>query len=265
MADQLLALVRDYGLAQADEPVARLDAMNPKWRELFPLPLDIKTGSELLNGLLKTATTRSKNRSKGSGGWNCRHFWHEAQPETLKVQVSMPAEVVFRLEMQPSTTRFELAIVEGEQTIADLGPGYAVVDHGVARIRLRQREVMGRRRDCTAPLSLVAMAGGMVIASLSIEVSAVALGEVPLGFEPVNDRWQLCGQASFNSASEELLLVLPPNSRLALVESTNDASISEMPAFCSLYTVKVRGKRHSYKSSVRSCIGYAQGMRPVWA
>jgi len=242
MADQLVSLVRDYGLVQDGEPVARLDAMNPKWRELFPLPLDNETGTELLNGLLKTATVESRKRRKASGGWACRHLWHEAQPDVLKVQVSLPGEVVFQLAAQPSTTRFELAIVEGGEAIANLGPGYAVVDNGAARIRLRQREVMGRRRDCTAPLSLVAMAGGMVIASLPIEHSAVALGEVPVGFEPVDDRWQVCGQASFNSASEELLLVLPADSAVTQVDESCDAAISEMPSVCSLHALKVQGR-----------------------
>ncbi|MDV7211465.1 STY4851/ECs_5259 family protein [Azotobacter beijerinckii] len=263
MADQLVALVRDYALTQADEPVARLDAMNPKWRELFPLPLDNETGSELLNGLLKTATAESKKRRNESGGWTCRHFWHEAQPEALKVQVSMPAEVVFRLAMQPSTTRFELAIVEDGQTIVELGPGYAVLDNGAARIRLRQREVMGQRRDCSAPLSLVAMAGGMLIASLPIEGSAVALGEVPVGFEPVNDRWQLCGQASFNTGSEEVLLVLPADSVLSMVGQDDDASITDMPPVCSVRTVKVQSKvqlQVEGEEQYRICTGHSAGM-----
>lgn len=242
MADQLVSLVRDYGLVQADEPVARLDAMNPKWRELFPLPLDNQTGSELLNGLLKTATVEGGRRRKVSGGWACRHYWHEAQPSELKVQVSLPAEVVFQLTMQPSTTRFELSILEGEAAIANLGPGYAVVDNAVARIRLRQREVIGRRRDCSLPLSLVAMAGGMVIASLSIENSTIALGEVPVGFEPLNDRWQFCGQASFNCAGEELLLLLPANSELLHEEDVGDASITDMSSVLALRTLKVQGK-----------------------
>lgn len=241
MADQLVALVRDYGLAQADEPVVRLDGMNPKWRELFPLPLDNDTGSELLNGLLKTATAEGKRRRRESGGWACRHFWHETLPDVLKVQVSMPEEVVLRLTMQPSTTRFELAIVEDGRVIAELGPGYAIVDNGMARIRLRQREVMGARRDCSSPLSLVAMAGGMLIATLSIEGSTVALGEVPLGFEWVNDRWRLCGQASFNVSSEELLLVLPADSKLNIGQD-DVAIIIDMPQVCSLQTVKVQGK-----------------------
>ncbi|KQB53692.1 hypothetical protein AQS70_09600 [Pseudomonas endophytica] len=242
MADQLVSLVRDYGLGQAAEPVARLDAMNPKWRELFPLPLDNQTGSELLNGLLKTATVEDGKRRKESSGWACRHFLHEAEPNVLKVQISLPAEVVFQLAIPPSTTRFELTILEGGEAIARLGPGYAVVDKGAARIRLRQREVMGRRGDCSLPLSLVAMAGGMVVASLPIENSTVALGEVPVGFEPVNDRWQLCGQASFNSLSEDLLLVLPPDSALGQVDDPGDVSITEISSVLALRTFNVQGK-----------------------
>lgn len=265
MTDQLVALVRDYGLAQADEPVARLDVMNPKWRELFPLPLDNETGSELLNGLLKTATDEGKKHRMESGGWSCRHFWHEAQPQMLKVQVSMPAEVVFRLAIPPSTTRFDLAIMEGGQTIVDLGPGYAVVDNGAARIRLRQREVIGHRQDCTAPLTLVSMAGGMVIASLPIEGSTVPLGEVPVGFEPVNDRWQLCGQASFNTASEELLLVLPADGVLSMVGPSDNVDIIDMPEVCSLRAMKVQGKaqlRIEGEDFYQIRTGYANGTCP---
>ncbi|MBO3277444.1 STY4851/ECs_5259 family protein [Pseudomonas schmalbachii] len=263
MVDELVALVRNYGLSQVDEPVARLDALNPKWRELFPLPLDNETGSELLNGLLKSATIEGKKRRPNATGWSCRHFWHEAQPDVLKVQVSMPGEVVFRLTTQPSTTRFELAIVEDGQVIAELGPGYAVVDNGVAHIRLRLREVIGKRRDCSAQLSLVAMAGGMLIATQPIEGSAVALGEVPLGFEPVNDRWQLCGQASFNTAGEELLLVLPDGGKLSIAAEGEEAVFSDMAPAFSLHTVKVQGKAQVQIESgelYRIRTGHAAGM-----
>lgn len=263
MADQLVSLVRDYGLVQADEPVAHLDAMNPKWRELFPLPLDNETGNELLNGLLKTATVESRRRRKELGGWGCRHFLHEAQLDALKVQVSMPAEVIFKLAVQPSTTRFELAIVEGGRSIASLGPGYAVIDNGTARIRLRQREAMGVRHDYASSLSLVAIAGGMVIASIPIEGSAVALGEVPVGFEPVNDRWQLCGQASFNIANEELLLVLPANNTLSQIDDSGEACITETSSVCSLPTLKVQGKaqlRVDCEEFYRIRTGHSVGM-----
>lgn len=243
MVDELVALVRNYKLAQADEPVVDLDSQNPRWRELFPLPLDNETGSEFLNGLLKTATIEGKRRRRDTRGWSCRHLWHEDQPDVLKVQISMPEEVVFHLTAQPSTTRFELVIAEEGYVIADLGPGYALVDNGVAHIRLRLREVIGKRRDCTIPLSLVAMAGGMQFATLPIKDSVVALGEVPIGFEPTNDLcWQLCGQASFNMAGEDLLLVLPDSGSLSIPHYCEEAIYSDIPPALSRRTVKVQGK-----------------------
>lgn len=243
MADQLLALVRDYSLEQVSEPVAHLNAQNPKWRELFPLPLDNETGSELLNGLLKTATSERKRHSRAAGAWACLHFWQEGQPDILRVQVSLPAEVRFSLSATPSTTRFELALMEAGQVIAALGPGYAVVDGAVATIRLRQREVMAKRSDVSSPLSLVAIAGGMVIGAIPIRGSIVALGEVPIGFEPANNRWQLCGQASFSTGSEDVLVVLPPESTVKELErGEGEVGISPMPGVCWCSAIRVRGK-----------------------
>ncbi|MCM2971796.1 STY4851/ECs_5259 family protein [Larsenimonas suaedae] len=242
MADRLVSLVRDYDLAQVQEPVARLNAMSPQWRELFPLPLDNETGTELLNGLLKTATVETRRRRKSFGGWSCHHIWHDTNPDELKVHISMPPEVVFHLSSQPSTTRFELAIFEEDTVLAGLGPGYAQIDQGVARIRLRLREVIAVRRDCSVPLSLVAMAGGLILGSLPIEGSAVGLGEVPVGFEWNEDRWKLCGQASFSTPSEEVLVVLPVDGGLQTIDGSSEAQLIGEPTIRALPVLKVRGK-----------------------
>ena len=262
MTDQLVALVRDYTLIQTSEPVARLDAMNPKWRELFPLPLDNQTGNELLNGLLKTATEEGKKQRKPANGWACRHFWDEGLPDVLKVQLSMPAEVAFRLEVPASTTRFELEIFEGEKAIASIGPGYATVDNGLARIRLRQREVIARRQDCTAQLHLVALAGGLVMASLPIEASSVALGDAPLGFEQGDGRWQLCGQASFTTAKADLMLVMPLGASISVAEGTGEAIIAEASAICGLPSVRAQGRGQlqvQCEDSYRIRLGHTAG------
>lgn len=243
MADRLVALVRDYNLAQTNEPVTKLDAVHPKWRELFPLPLDNETGTELLNGLLKKATAERKVRRGGVRGWSCEHFWNEVQPDELLANISLPEEIVFNLITQPSTTRLNLTITEGNQAIAQLGAGYATVEDKSARIRLRQREVGCRRRILDAQLNLVVTDGGITIATVPIQGSVIALGEVPLGFELKNNRWQLCGQASFNTAAEELLLCLPENSEVNVIESTDDIAFSEVLKICSLRTVKLLGKK----------------------
>lgn len=242
MADTLVALVRDYELAQAIEPVQHLDNAYPSWRASFPLPLDNETGSELLNGLLKAATNESKKRSRFGSSWSCRHYWSADDSESLNVQISLPAEVSLRLTSQPSTTRFDLAIVEDNKIIAALAPGYALVDNGIARIRLSIREATGKRRDCREQLYLVAMVGGVQVASMPVERSAVALGEVPLGFERVGESWVLAGQASFNVTSNELMLILPENSQSPMTEPECNVVISDMSPAFSLRTMCVQGK-----------------------
>lgn len=267
MADQLLGLVRDYRLEQVNEPVAYLDVQNPTWREFFPLPLDNQTGSDLLNSLLKTATDEGSRQNQATGGWACRHFWSESQPEILRVQVSMPAEVIFKLTSQPSTTRFELVLVEAGNTIAVLGPGYAVVDGGTAKVRLRQRDIMSKRRNPSASLCLLAMAGGTIIGSIPISASAIALGEAPLGFIPIDDSWQLCGQASFNVEDEQLLIALPPESEFNDTNRENITHIVDGPDVCSFKSIKVQGKANlqimcgeSYRVRTGHATGAALGL-----
>lgn len=244
MVERLVALVRDYGLDEAPDPVAKINALNPKWRELFPLPLDDTTGSKLLTGLLKTATDEGSKRRKGIGGWKCVHFWDERHPDALVARVTVPGLVNLRLTIPPTSTRFELALAEGEQVIAPMGAGYAqILDDGLAaRVRVRTTEVVARRRRCDAPLSLLVLIGGAPVASLPIPGSTVALDEAPVGFEPVADRWQLCGQATFSATGTEVLLALPANSKLVVPDQPGTIELEEGPSICNLHTVSVRGK-----------------------
>jgi hypothetical protein len=238
MADELVSLVRLYDLSTSLDPVMTLETKNPNWRQSFPIPLDDETGSELLNGLLKAASKESITRKSASNGWNSKHFWTEEQPEFLKVQVSMPAEVIFSLNCQAPTTRFDIAIAEGDRPIVDLGAGHALIENNKAKVRLRKREVIFNRRNYDTDLFLVAMAGGMIIASIRIENSSVSFGEVPIGFECINERWVLCGQASFSAKSEEVLIVLPDEVH---ADSFSQIAIAG-PIVCSKSSIKVIGK-----------------------
>lgn len=263
MADRLVALVRNYALDQAPDPVSRISTLHPKWREEFPLPLDDATGSDLLVGLLKTATAEGGKRRKRAGGWKCTHFWAEREPDALTARVTLPNELELALAQAPSTTRFELALAEGTQIVAQLGTGYAeLVDSGKrARLRLRQTESVLKRRQSAASLNLVAMIGGAIVGSNPIPNSAVALGESPVGFERANDRWQLCGQASFGISGDELLLVLPPKTELEASELQADVQITAAPSICSLPTIRICGSgelRVRAEDSYRICMGVAQ-------
>lgn len=96
--------------------------------------------------------------------------------------VSLPDEVSFPVTSEPSTTRFELAICEDGEEVSGLGPAYASLENRQATVRLRKSEVRFVRQNPSAGLSLVARAGGMIVGSIKLDDSEIAIGEVPLTF-----------------------------------------------------------------------------------
>lgn len=244
MADRLVELVQDYALDRAADPVARVNDLNPKWREQFPLPLDDATGSQLLTGLLQTATDEGTKRRKRVDAWKCVHFWDEREPSVLTTRITLPNQVELDLRDRPATTRFDLALVEDGQPIARLGAGYGEIigDGHRVRIKVRCTEAVVKRQHPSAALSFVLLAGGSVAALALVPASAVALDEAPVSFEPSSDRWQLCGQASCRAAGTEVLIALPSNGGPVPTEPQEGVEVADGPSICGLRALRVCGK-----------------------
>lgn len=136
MAEQLVSLVQIYDLSNHTEPVKELERVHPKWRDSFPVPLDDDTGTSFLNGLLRTASTESKPRLQKNKTTLCQFLWSENHPEAVQALISLPEELSFSIDIEPSTTRFELAIYEDGNEIASLGPAYATLSNSQAKIKV---------------------------------------------------------------------------------------------------------------------------------
>ncbi|SMQ92844.1 Uncharacterised protein [Raoultella ornithinolytica] len=215
MAEQLVSLVQIYDLSNHTEPVKELDRVHPKWRDSFPVPLDDDTGTSFLNGLLRTASTESKPRLQKNRTTLCQFLWSENHPEALQSLISLPEELSFSIDSEPSTTRFELAIYEDGSEITSLGPAYATLSNSQAKMRVRKREIKFFRKKPAASLFIVARAGGMLIGSRLLEGSEVAVGDVPLVFVFDKSEWLLQGQASCSVRGSHVLIVLPKDGCLA--------------------------------------------------
>lgn len=87
-------------------------------------------------------------------------------------------------------------------------PAYASLENRQATVRLRKSEVRFGRQNPSAGLSLVARAGGMIVGSIKLDDSEIAIGEVPLTFIVDADQWLLQGQASCSVRSSDVLIVL---------------------------------------------------------
>lgn len=236
MADELVAIVHLYGLDTKDEPVLELDAVNPKWRERFPIPLDEETGTKFLNNLLGLAVPPGP-RGGVERNWNCTHFFTNQSSDALQSEISFPKEVTFNLDAEPPSCRLELAIFEAEKQLVSLGVGYAVLDDMRARVRLKHKLVRCKRQSPGDALTLAALYGGAKLAEIPIQNTAVAAGEVPLGFELVDDHWQLCGQASFKTKCADVLLLLPSGSELEIDKGV----FTEREQCLGCHTVNVQG------------------------
>ncbi|MEY0444898.1 STY4851/ECs_5259 family protein, partial [Providencia rettgeri] len=166
MAEQLISLVQTYELSNHSEPVKELDRVHPKWRDSFPMPLDDETGTSFLNGLLCTATVETKPRLQKNKTTICNFFWSEQHPDEIHAHIFLPNELMFAISSEPSTTRFELAVYEGDEEVTSLGPAYASLEKMQATVRLRKSEIRFVRQHPIASLSLVARAGGIIVGKI---------------------------------------------------------------------------------------------------
>ena len=237
IAEKLSSLVLLYNLSNYTEPVKQLDKVHPKWRDEFPMPLDDETGTHFLNGLLCTASVETKSRLQKNKGTGCQFYWSENHPDQIRAIVSLPDKLSFPIISEPSTTRFELAIYEDGDEVANLGPVYATLENAHASVRLRKSQSIFSRHEPSSSLSLVARAGGMIVGAIKLDDSEIPVGEVPLTFVADEGRWLLQGQASCSVRNSDVLIVLP---REKTTLSGYEASLSTV-TILGLKTLIVKG------------------------
>ncbi|WP_312022976.1 STY4851/ECs_5259 family protein [Atlantibacter subterraneus] len=239
IAEKLSSLVLMYNLNNYTEPVKQLNIVHPKWRDEFPMPLDDETGTHFLNGLLCTASVETKSRLQKNKGSGCQFYWLENYPHQIQAIISLPDEISFPIISEPSTTRFELAIYEDGEEIASLGPAYASLENAYAKVRLRKNESRFIRRQPTVSLSIVARTGGMIVGSIKLEDSEIAVGEVPLTFVDDKERWLLQGQASCSVRNSNVLIALPKEETTI----SGYAGIPDTVSLLGLKTLSVYGRQ----------------------
>ena len=218
MTEQLRFLVSVHGLDSASDPVEFLSEHDPQWRERFPIPLDQDLGTEFLNSLLQTASDEGR-RWRRTGALCCKHIWQEGKADGLVSLVVVPAEVTVPLAHAPTSSRLEVEILEGTEPRLRMGAAFADLGQpGHARLRMRSGERTIKRQSPTRSLFLVVSAGGLQVGRIEIPDSAIPLGEVPVGLARGEEVWRVCGQASFRTEDQDVLVVVPEGVSLQAVE-----------------------------------------------
>lgn len=237
MVERLVSFVQLYGLESKADPARELDRLNPLWRDDFPIPLDDETGAAFLRGLLNSATQETKRVTRRAARLTCIHY---LQPHnaTIYTEITLPESITFALDKMISVSRLELGLFEGDKQVAHLGVGYAQFKDHKAVLNVRPQAVECPRKSPSESLYFVAMQGGLVLSKLLIEHSSVELGEIPLGFDLVHEKWRLVGHASFASRTAELMLLLPESAEIEMVEG----ELTEAPLVVGYRTQMLTGE-----------------------
>ncbi|QUM81406.1 hypothetical protein HWV01_14485 [Moritella sp. 5] len=219
MAEKLIRLASSFELEKQDDPSTYLDNKSPHWRSQFPLPLNEKEGADFLNGLLRVATNEAKLPKYANSALACTHLLSIAN-QVIKTQVHLPNNIKFNItKQQLSTTRVELAIFEGDTQIAHLGTLYSQFDGEMVTLRIPRSGMEIKRHTVSSELHLVVMQLGQTLDRKLLPVSALDIGESPIGFIEKDGEWHYAGQASFSTKANELLVILPADSKCELENS----------------------------------------------
>ncbi len=214
MVEQLDSLVYRFGLDKEKNPAGYLDSHYPRWREIFPLPLEDATGSAFLSQLLTRATDEVRKSVEVRQKLVCRHYLSFAN-QAIYTEITLPASCIFDISKQQlSSSRIELAIFEGDKQIASLGTGFALFEQEKTTIRMRLPKVRVKRENSESELYLVAMQAGCRLADIRLKASSVDVGDSPLTVIKENDLWRLLSQASLQTKHTKVVILLPVSAKV---------------------------------------------------
>ncbi|MGL6259774.1 STY4851/ECs_5259 family protein [Vibrio sp. WXL210] len=213
MAELLLRLTDEYNLQQQEQPANHLDTHLPNWRDLFPIPLDVDTGSEFLTGLLTSASVQRKDKSQQTKRIICRQ--RLANNDNLgfvaQIKLMKATPMPFKREALINS-RVELFIQEGNRVIAELGIGHTTFEGETTKVILRTPACEFRRQAIEQDLYLVVLQAGVELHREEIANSDLAVNEMPIVLKSDGEHDWVVGQGSVNVKADQLKAILSKGS-----------------------------------------------------
>lgn len=215
MAEQLIHLVEVHQLDKTDNPANFLSENYPKWREVFPLPLESSVAEQFLNQLLVTSSAELKQMKDKQETLSCINFMDRNANQIL-TEVYLPDLWEVCLDhVSGIPPRVEIVLYEAHEPIAKLGTATFMQRPEVGKkvgLRIGAQTRTVTRKNYHHDLILALQNKDQIIYQKELTQSALEIGNVPVAF--AQDESDLCpfvGQASFKTAESEIILLLPPN------------------------------------------------------
>lgn len=209
MAELLLRLTDEYKLQQQEQPANYLDTQLPSWRDLFPIPLDVDTGSEFLTGLLTSASVQRKDKSQQTKRVICRQRLSNNDDLGFIAQIQLMKAIPMPFKREALiNSRVELFIQEGNRVIAELGIGHSTFEGEITKVILRTPACEFRRQSIEQDLYLVVLQAGVELHREEIPNSDLAINEMPIVLKSDGEHDWVVGQGSVSTKADQLKAIL---------------------------------------------------------
>ncbi|WP_192888781.1 STY4851/ECs_5259 family protein [Vibrio bathopelagicus] len=229
MAELLLRLTDEYNLQQQEQPANHLDTQLPNWRDLFPIPLDVDTGSEFLTGLLTSASVQRKDKSQQTKRIICRQRLSNNDDLGFVAQIKLMKAIPMPFKREALiNSRVELFIQEGNRVIAELGIGHTTFEGETTKVILRTPACEFRRQAMEQDLYLVVLQAGVELHREEIANSDLAMNEMPIVLKSDGEHDWVVGQGSVNVKADQLKAIL----------SKGSTYTAEFPELCTSVTTE---------------------------
>ncbi|PMM98192.1 hypothetical protein BCT41_01940 [Vibrio splendidus] len=229
MAELLLRLTDEYNLQQQEQPANHLDTQLPNWRDLFPIPLDVDTGSEFLTGLLTSASVQRKDKSQQTKRIICRQRLSNNDDLGFVAQIKLMKAIPMPFKREALiNSRVELFIQEGNRVIAELGIGHTTFEGETTKVILRTPACEFRRQAIEQDLYLVVLQAGVELHREEIANSDLAMNEMPIVLKSDGEHDWVVGQGSVNVKADQLKAIL----------SKGSTYTAEFPELCTSVTTE---------------------------
>ncbi|MEN8331776.1 STY4851/ECs_5259 family protein [Acinetobacter baumannii] len=211
MVENLSALVEKYQLDQTDKPAEYLEKCYPKWREVFPLPLENEIATQFLNQLLTTSSQEFREIKKKQEHLSCVHFFNYKE-QIFQTEIFLPKVInIALIAGQEVKRRGDLVAYEIHKAIAELDSGTfnSRPQGSTAEFHISSGTYVIDRHQIDQDLRLVIQNRGQQIGFVELKQSAIELGEVPIAFIEDGNNYKFIGQASFRTPENEIILLVP--------------------------------------------------------
>ena len=204
-----------------DEPARYLDQTIPDWNKVFPIPLDISTGRQLVNEWLKDAVNEEEEKiltQEKLKAFSAQHYVTCFSPETFfESEVFLPRNITLDIDPKVvSTMRFETALYEGQRLAQKSIAVYGQIQDNKLAARLSVTQLRLLRDKTDVPLFFKLLENGRAIFTAEIDNSGIETVSAPIIAVEEDERWVIAATASCSLKAANVRTFVPATAKLVV-------------------------------------------------